>query len=359
MKRRHTFGGVANCFPTIFCLLWMASFLSGCRMGYLLHAASGQLELISGSIPIEKALSDDSLSLGEKDRLRLVARIKDFGEKELGLSSTASYTKIYVRSRSHPIYTISACPKDRLERLTWWFPVVGRTPYLGFFDLQEARGEKARLEKRDFDVFMGKAEAYSTLGWFSDPVTLNMLDGSVPNLANTILHEMTHSTLYLPGQGEFNEGLAVLVAGMGTVQFLEAAYGPLHTWTQESKGQLEDERIFSVFLDSLLESLQIVYETALSYEEKLDQRERIFVRSKEDFRHVLNRLQGDQFRFFVDLHLNNASLMALGLYHRYFSLFESVFRRNGDSIRETIAFFQTLSGKEDDVLAVVRKQTAS
>ena len=359
MKGRHRFGGLAKCFSIIFCLLWMASFLAGCRMGYLLHAAAGQMEFVSGSIPVEEALSDDSLSSEEKDRLRLVARIKDFGEKELGLSSTDSYTKVYLKSRSHPIYTISACPKDRLERVTWWFPVVGRTPYLGFFDLQEARAEKAKLEKGGYDVFLGKAEAYSTLGWFSDPVTLNMLDGSVPNLINTILHEMTHSTLYLPGQGEFNEGLAVLVAGKGTIQFLEAAYGPLHPWTKESMGKLEDERIFSVFLDSLLESLQMVYESSLTYEEKMAQRERIFVRSKEDFRHVSKDLQGTEFLSFLDLRLNNASLMALGLYHRYFSLFESVFRRNGDSIRETIAFFQTLSVKEDDVLAVVRKQTAS
>ena len=122
--------------------------------------------------------------------------------------------------------------------VTWWFPVVGNMPYLGFFDLEKARAEKEKWVQKDLDVIIGRADAYSTLGWFQDPVTRNLLQGSQVDLAETILHEMTHTTLYVKGQGAFNEGLAVLVGKVGTHRFMEKTYGPSHPLTIQAIKEL-------------------------------------------------------------------------------------------------------------------------
>ena len=256
---------------------------SGCRMGYYLHLTAGQLSLLCGAVPVEDALREGTLSHEERERLRLVARIKEFGETELGLEKTENYQTVYLKSRQNPIYTISASPKDRLTRVTWWFPIVGDMPYLGFFDIESARKEKEELLQKDLDVAVGRADAYSTLGWFRDPVTRNLLEEPVPYLVETVLHEMTHTTLYVKGQGEFNEGLAMLVGLTGARLFLEREYGPSHPLSALADGAIRDERVFSSFMTSLMERLERLYSSPVSREEKLREREKVFSTAAEEF----------------------------------------------------------------------------
>jgi predicted aminopeptidase len=335
------------CFLFTLSLTWSAS---GCHLGYILHAARGQFQLVHESVPVEDALKADSLDLRQKDRLRLVAKIKAFGETQLGLKKTQNYQTVYLKSRLNPIYTVSASPKDRLTRITWWFPVVGNVPYLAFFELERAREEREKLAKKDLDVIVSAAAAYSTLGWFNDPVTLNLLEGSTVDLVDTILHEMTHTTLYVKGQGAFNEGLAVLVGRYGSIQFFEKYYGPSHPFTMEAGQILEDERVFSSFLASLFEELERLYNSPLSYQEKLQKREKIFSTALEEFKNIEDRLKTDRFTHFGNTKLNNAYLMSIGLYHRNFHLFEAVLKKKDGSIRDTLSFFEEMAGEGGDLL---------
>lgn len=325
--------------------------ISSCsRVVYIVHAVNGHYRILNDSIPIQEGLQADSLDADQKDKLRLVGRVKHFGERELGLKRTSNYDTVYLDSNRPPLYTISASPKDRLERITWWFPVVGKIPYLGFFDRQRAEVEREKLLQRDLDVVMGRAQAYSTLGWFRDPVTLNLLDGAIPDLVEVILHEMTHTTIYVAGQGEFNEGLANLVGKIGALQFLEHDYGPGHPLTREAALSVEDERIFSRFLDELLEGLAELYRDAIGYSEKLTGRERIFARAMEQFGHLKKDMNTDRYLPFGQQGLNNAYLLALGLYHRRFNLFETVYDRKGRSIKEMIPFFKELAKEEGNMI---------
>jgi predicted aminopeptidase len=335
------------------CLLFLCT---GCRLTYLLHAGVGQFRLIQGSIPIQEALEDDTLTQEKKERLRLVARIKAFGVQELGLKETDSYRTVYLKSRQDPIFVVSASPKDRLSRVTWWFPVVGRMPYLGFFDLTSAKAEKENLLSKDLDVHIGRAAAYSTLGWFDDPVTLNLIEGSHVGLVETLLHEMTHNTLYVKGQGEFNEGLAMLVGKVGARRFFEKHYGPSHPFAREAAFGVEDERRFCAYLAELFARLEDLYAGPLDYSEKLARREAIFTSALDDFHTVRARLKTDRFRLFGHDGLNNAYLMIIGLYHRNFLLFEALFEQNGRSVRQTLAFFRELSKKEGDLLQMARER---
>ena len=257
----------------LLCLLLLGS---GCRLSYLVHVAEGQMELLNGAVPINKALDTEPFTPEQRNKLLLVSQIKAFGEKDLGLEKTSNYETVYPHSDRNPIFMVSASKKDAFSLKTWWFPIVGDLPYLGFFDLKEAREERARLVYENMDVYLGRAEAYSTLGWFKDPVTMNLIDGTTPRLVNTLLHEMTHATLYVNGQGAFNEGLAVLVGKVGAIQFFEKNFGAEHPFTIEARDALADERLFSGFLNGFMVEVEGVYNLQVGYEEKMRIRAKIF-----------------------------------------------------------------------------------
>jgi len=329
--------------------------LSGCRVAYVLHAAAGQLRLLNGSVPVEQALKEDSLTPSQKEQLSLVATIKAFGESELGLKKTANYETVYLRSNQSPIYVVSAAPKDQLRLTTWWFPVVGRMPYLGFFDLDRAKAEKKKLVEKDLDVLIGRAEAYSTLGWFQDPVTLNLIEGSTLGLVETVLHEMTHTTLYVKDQGEFNEGLAVLVGKRGALLFMEKTYGPTHPLTVEAAKSIHDEALFSSFVASLLEELERLYNSPITYEQKLAEREEVFEGALRQFEVLKSRLKTTRFLGFDKQPMNNAYLMSIGLYHRHYRTFETVLEKNDDSIKSMLAFLKDIAKEDSNVLERLRE----
>lgn len=321
----------------------------GCGIGYVLHAGAGQFRMLYHSVPVDEALKDESLDPDQKNHLRLVAEIKDFGEKKLGLKKTQNYQTVFLKSRQSPIYTVSAAPKDRLTLMTWWFPIVGDMPYLGFFNLESAKKKRAHLIKKGLDVMIGQADAYSTLGWFKDPVTLNLLEGSTVDLVETILHEMTHTTLYVKGQGAFNEGLANLIGKVGAIAFLQSTYGHSDPLTIKAEMILEDERIFATFINSLIQRLETLYGSSVTYDEKLVQREDVFIESLKEFDQLKGNLKTDRFKYFGKGGLNNAYLMAVGLYHRHFHLFESVYEKNGNSVIKTLRFFQDIAEKGDNI----------
>jgi predicted aminopeptidase len=296
---------------------------------------------------VEGALKGETLGPKEAKQLRLVAQVKAFGEEKLGLKKTDNYQTVYLESNQSPIYTLTASPKDRLKQVTWWFPIVGRMPYLGFFDSKKAEKKKEKLLSKDLDVFMGVATAYSTLGWFKDPVTMNLLEGSTLDLVETILHEMTHTTLYLKGEGEFNEGLAVLVGKAGAVEFFKSNYGPSNPLTIEAKNSMADERVFSLYMDSLLNELDQLYKSPISFQEKMIQREKIFESSLDRFVEIRAQLQTNYFTGFGTVELNNAYLMAIGLYHRNFTLFEALLKEKNHSVKETIMYLRKSAQKEE------------
>ena len=342
--------------PKTFLILLAVLFLtSGCQVSYLFHAAAGQFRFLYHAVPVVEVLQQDSLPEAEKRRLALVSRIKEFGENELGLKKSDNYETINLKDQS-PVYTVSASPKDKLALKTWWFPVAGHVPYLGFFDLEAARRERDRLLAEDLDTFVGRAEAYSTLGWFKDPLTLNLIQGSDLNLVETILHEMTHSTLYVKGQGEFNEGLAQLIGKRGALLFFEKTFGPSHRATLEARDSITDELLFSSFLVSLLSELDALYKEAQNpYSLKLSEREKVFARQMERFNGVRDLMRTGRFANFGQPGLNNAYLMSVGLYHRHYALFETVLAQKENSLKDLLFFFQGLAKEKGNLMDKTRE----
>ncbi len=333
-----------------FLVLALTLSASGCRLNYLFHVAKGQMALLGGSVSIEEALETESFTPEQRKRLLLVAQIKAFGEKDLGLKKTSNYETVYPHKEQHRIYFVAASRKDRFKMKTWWFPIVGDLPYLGFFDLEEAQEEQKRLSNEDLDVYLGRAGAYSTLGWFQDPVTVNLIDGSVPLLANTLLHEMTHATLYVNGQGAFNEGLAVLVGTMGAFRFFEKTFGTNHPFTIEARDALMDERIFSRFLNRLMSEMADVYGLQVEDEEKMVLRKRVYGANLERFDLLKREFRTEQFVHFDGMPVNNAYLLTVALYHQHFGLFEAVLNKKGGAIKKMIQYLADISPKEKDLI---------
>jgi predicted aminopeptidase len=336
-----------------FCL-----FLNGCsRINYIVHATAGQIRIMASVETVEDLTAKGALNPSQLERIALIQEVKTYAEKEFGVRKTKSYSKIYPRPVKRVLLVVCASPKDALTLKTWWFPVVGRMPYLGFFNPEKAEREKENLERQGYDVIVRDAEAYSTLGWFSDPITMNMLDSSPVVLVDTIIHELTHATLYVKGQGSFNEGLALFMGRLGAARFLESTRGPDHAETQLAWRLVHDERLFSGFLDGLLKELESFYASTLTREEKIEGREKVYLKGLEKFKEIKPLFKTTLFWDFDQKKINNAELLSIALYHRYFSLFEAVYDLNGRNLRSTLHFFVRLVRESrEDLLLLTRER---
>jgi predicted aminopeptidase len=329
--------------------------LGGCRLGYIMHAAMGQARLLCGSEPLAKVEARGLLDKTQLQRAQLIQEVRDFAETDLGLKKTDNYSTIYPKPLKNPIWNISAAPKDKLKPVTWWFPIVGNLPYLGYFDHDRAEAERLKLEKEGNDVVLRRVAAYSTLGWFSDPITMNMLKWQPTLLVEIIIHELTHATLYVKGQSAFNEGLAQFIGVEGAVLFLNKTQGPDSPDARLAAGVAHDERIFSHFLDGLYSRLEKLYNSSVSFDEKLVKREEIYDLEVARFQVLAKQFQTTEFKNFGSNPINNALLISYGLYHRNFDLFRRVYEHKDKSIKKMLDFFIQLSKENHaDLLEATR-----
>lgn len=191
--------------------------------GYM--QAKGQLHILLNTRPVSDVLQDPALPDSLKQRLRLIGEIKQFAVDSLGLDSSGSYTEFFNQGGKPILWVITASEKYRLVPKEWRFPVIGTFAYKGFFDSTRAHSEEQALIAEGNDTQINEVSAWSTLGFFKDPVLSSMLYRGEGSLANLIIHEMTHGTLFVKDNLELNENLANFVGDYGAVRFLTAKYG--------------------------------------------------------------------------------------------------------------------------------------
>lgn len=191
--------------------------------GYM--QAKGQLHILFNTRPVSEVLQDPTLPDSLKQRLRLIGEIKQFAVDSLGLDSSGSYTEFFDQKGKPILWVITASEKYKLVPKEWRFPIIGTFAYKGFFDSTRAQSEEQALIAEGNDTQINEVSAWSTLGFFKDPILSSMLYRGEGSLANLIIHEMTHGTLFVKDNLELNENLANFVGDYGAVRFLTAKYG--------------------------------------------------------------------------------------------------------------------------------------
>lgn len=273
----------------------------------------------------------------QREKLEVVRLARRYAEEVIGLRETAAYTLFLDTGGRALAWNLSACPKDRLQARTWRFPLVGEVPYLGFLDEGEARSWRRELERQGYDTDLRPVNAWSSLGWFADPLTSGMLEGTVASLSEVILHELTHATIFLRGEVAFNESLAVFVGSQGTLNFLARLYGPLSPEVQGYQEALGRRRRFHALLEDLWGRLQRLYASSLPREEKLRRRELEFSRAQQRYRELIP--DASQWTRFARQPLNNAVLLNYGRYNRGLRFHEQVYDRLGRDLGRLVRLY--------------------
>ncbi len=197
-------------------ILVMAATFAGCEpVRYYSQAIQGQVTLIANRKPISKILSQPHTPLRLKNRLKRVREIRNFAQNQLFLPAGSNYQDYVELGRTYAVWTISAAPEFSLTPKTWCYPLVGCLAYRSYFSEKDTHRYAAGLKKGGYDVYVRGTAAYSTLGWFDDPVLSSFVDYTDADLAALIFHELAHRVLFIAGDTTFNEGFATAVEQEG------------------------------------------------------------------------------------------------------------------------------------------------
>lgn len=209
---------------------------------YGLKQARGQFKIVWNARPVEEYLNDPAVADSIKNKLLYVREVREFAINELGLNDTENYTAMYDQQGKPVLWVVTGCKPYTFEAKEWKFPVVGKVPYKGFFVEKDAIKAMDALKEQGYDAGVRTVGGWSTLGWFNDPILSNMLQRSTGDLANLIIHELVHATIFVKDSVEFNENLASFIGDEGARQFLLNRYGADSEEYRNYLGEVEDEQ---------------------------------------------------------------------------------------------------------------------
>ena len=326
--------------------------LSACSPLYVLRAGYEEARILWHRQPIRAVLRDgDLIDAPTRDKLRLVLRVRAFAERELGFRVGESYTSISRLPTPPTIFVVSAAPRTRLESYTWWFPIVGRVAYKGFFSAEAAGAEARRLQAAGFDTATRTAAAFSTLGWFADPLLPHLLEYDAPALANVVLHELFHNTFYVAGETAFNESLANFAGHRGAIAYFTHEHGAAHEHTHAANAAWQAELAAAEFFARVRVRLDALYAAALSEAEKLQRRAAVFARIRAEF----ESLTGTAIADFRTGKINNAVVLQYLTYLTDLHVFERAYRQNGRDLRRTLEAIRTTVTQNAHPFEAVRR----
>lgn len=323
--------------------------LLACSCGtikFYTQAAGGQLDIWRKSRPNAAVLADAKVDERVKKRLRLIEELRAFAASDLRLPAK-SFGKYCDLKRPHVVWVVFAAPEFSVEAKRWWYPLVGDLKYRGFFDEKDAKVEGERLRKQGLDVFVGGVDAYSTLGFFKDPVLNTFLHRSDTELAELIFHELTHAKVFIPGDTDFNEAFATANAEDGVRRWLC------------SKGDLAALREYETGLQRSRQTIRLLLDTR-------DRLKKLYTlhdfTSPEDERHAKQRVFEDMLRqggaSGIQTRIlqkngaatwNNARLNTVAAYYTLVPGFERLMKKHGgglESFHQAVEAMRKLKGEE-------------
>src|SRR5918995_2489994 len=321
---------------SIIMALMLSSMLSGCSPIYFLRAAYEEGRILWRRQPISNFLATSDLHDDTKDKLTTVLAVRDYAQNVLNLNVAGSYASFSYVDRPDLTYVVIAAPQTELRPYTWWFLVVGHVPYKGFFSKSEAQSEAERLHKLGYDTTIRTSAAFSTLGWFDDPLLSHLLRFDKIALSEVVFHELFHNTLYIKGAGAFNESAANFIGHRASIEFFGQRFGHESAEHRRAVQLWEEELEFAGFIEDLIINLSGLYRRNIPKEDKLRLRNEVFARSQSEWARRIASRPAHRFRGFSQQPLNNAVLMHYGVYLRNLQLFESLYELEGRNLVRTI-----------------------
>ena len=304
--------------------LWL---LGGCAaLQYYAQAAGGQFELLRTSRPVGSIIADPDTGEALRNRLLLADRIVDFARSELGLDSGNSYRRYAALDEPFVVWNVFAALPLSLDGHRWCYPLVGCVPYRGFFDQRAALRAEARLVRRGFETHVAGVAAYSSLGWFDDPLLSTFIDWSEPRLADLLLHEISHLRVWVRDDAAFNESFAAFAGETGA-----------RLWFRQSGREAEFDhylisrqgwRRFRALLLATRAQLESGYRRGGDEERQYREKIRVLETFRRCYRHHKPLLGGGAFDGLVE-EVNNAYLVALGAYADWYPAFAALHRQAG------------------------------
>jgi predicted aminopeptidase len=330
---------------------------SGCSPIYVAQAGWTELKILTGRRPLEEVIQDPATDEDTRRKLRLTQQARAFALHMLELDAGDSYTTFTQLDRDVLAWIVSAAYRDRLASKTWWFPVVGRVPYRGYGSREAAEKAEADLQADGFDTYLRPTSAFSTLGWFSDPLLSTLLRYDEVELVETVLHELSHNHLWVPGNVRFNESYATFVGRVGAIRFFcglqdeSASLEQCHTARTRWRDYLE----FSAFLDQFVADLEAVYaRTDLTSDEKVQARGELFARYQAEKGVDPEGAPPDGLvEAFLSRPLNNAILLSRVRYFHRLDSFQALLDGHFGDLSAAIATLaRSLDGLDDPFQAL-------
>ena len=329
-------------FARLWILLAAIAAMPGCStVKFYSQAAAGQAEILIKARPISEVIAKDEAPERIRRKLALVQELRQFAKQNLDLPADRQYGRYTDLKRRYVVWVVYAAPEFSVEGKTWQYPMVGTLEYRGFFSKSAADEEAAKLKAEGYDVYSGGVEAYSTLGWFRDPVLNTFLNRSDAELAELIFHELTHVKVFLPGDTDFNEAFAVANSEEGVRRWLRAKRDP-RALANYDKLLSREQEIIHLLLRTR-ERLKGLYSNSLLSQKEMRQRKAAIIEDMRNQYAEIRRRWGENARRDRSFARpwNNARLNTVSTYYDLVPGFERLLKsKNGD----LTAFYAAVAG---------------
>ena len=301
--------------------------ISSCSPFFVIRASYEETKILLARESIKELIDSEKVSSDEKEKLKLVLEARSFA-KTLGLTPKDSFT-LYTKVDKNPLaWVFMASQADSFTLKTWWFPFVGSVPYKGYFSKESAIEAAESAEKDGWETWIRGTDAFSTLGWFNDPVLSTTLSRDKHTIVNTVIHEIFHSTIWVKNHVDFNESVANFIGTYGMLDFYRSKYSKCHPKGVICSAELKDlktaqkislrEADLAATVNLMFEELSRLYSKDINKEAKLKNRKEIFEKYSKPLKKKYPKLK-------VLTSANNAELMQLKIYLSEFDLFKNTF----------------------------------
>jgi len=316
----------------IFLALFFMSACLQCRsLPYYDQAINGQMEILRNKEPISDLVDNPETPAQLRKKLIFIQGVRDFAAKELHLPVNDHYLSYVALDRPYVVWNVFAAPQFSMTPKTWCFPIVGCVSYRGYFAEEDARRFGDYLKQEGYDVFIGGAIAYSTLGWFDDPVLSTFISLGEPDTAALIFHELAHGILYVKDDTAFNESFATAVEQEGLRRWQASANDPkgYEKWLRKHR----QRRKFTDLISGYRARLETLYESDLPVAEKRKQKAAVFTQMRTEFGDLKSDHGGmAAYDAWFNYPLNNAQLISVSTYHNWVPAFGRMLSESGGNL---------------------------